>query len=282
MKITNCLFALVAGMLLLSSPAPAAENGDRVIFGGNLVVEEGVKVRDAVVIGGSVTVRGTVEHDAVAVGGSVLLQETARVGNSAVAVGGRVVRSSGSFVGGDVVEITRMAPFAGSPGGFWKFFLVLGLLAFIGFLALALLVTALFPRQVNTVASVIACMPWRAALWGAAGTVLVIPLAILLAVSVVGIALIPLEMALVFAAAVFGYIAAAALAGRKVLAAVRTQHSALIVETLLGVVLLALVGMVPVVGWLVTVVAFLLGFGGVLAALFDRKKPPSPECPPSK
>ena len=52
-------------------PVVSANAKDKVRIGGDVVVEEGTEVKDAVAVGGSVTVNGTVRDSAVAVGGSV-------------------------------------------------------------------------------------------------------------------------------------------------------------------------------------------------------------------
>ena len=69
-------------------PVVNANARDKVRIGGNVVVEEGTEVKDAVAVGGSVTVNGKVRQSAVAVGGSVVLGPNAVVGKDVVSIGG--------------------------------------------------------------------------------------------------------------------------------------------------------------------------------------------------
>ncbi len=77
---------------------------DAVVFGGPLTIK-GKVIGDATAIGGPVTVEGEVTGEVVAVGGSVTLEEGAEVLGGVVSVGGRVERAEGSRVAGEVVEV---------------------------------------------------------------------------------------------------------------------------------------------------------------------------------
>ena len=92
--------------------------GDRVQVGHSIVVEENEQVGDvvcigcsihmmgtcgdAVAIGGSITIEGTVKGDAVAVGGGIHLDESASVAGDVVTVGGGLSRHPNAAVKGDV------------------------------------------------------------------------------------------------------------------------------------------------------------------------------------
>ncbi len=63
-------FKLIAVILpIVLFPLVSANARDKVRIGGNVIVEEGTEVKDAVAVGGSVTVYGKVRKSAVAVGG---------------------------------------------------------------------------------------------------------------------------------------------------------------------------------------------------------------------
>lgn len=104
-------------------PLPEDKGSDRLVTGGDLVIEVGEVVHDVAVIGGEVTVRGIVTGDLSIVGGqatvapggrvggdlSVLggeavLEEGARVDGSIEIVGGALDRNDGAIVGGKVVQ----------------------------------------------------------------------------------------------------------------------------------------------------------------------------------
>ena len=89
-------FKLIAVILpIVLFPLVSANARDKVRIGGDVVVEEGTEVKDAVAVGGSVTVNGTVRDSAVAVGGSVILGPDAVVGKDVVSVGGAVKQAPG-------------------------------------------------------------------------------------------------------------------------------------------------------------------------------------------
>jgi hypothetical protein len=78
---------------------------------GDVTVEEGRVVKDAVAIMGSVTVLsgGRVMETAVAIGGDVHLKANARVEGDAVSIGGEILIEEGAGVGGNEVAIMSWA-----------------------------------------------------------------------------------------------------------------------------------------------------------------------------
>lgn len=79
---------------------------DIVQMGGDVTVDATTSVRgDAVALGGNMTVRGIVMGDAVAIGGSLILEPGSRVEGDAVSIGGRVKKSETASVGGEIVSI---------------------------------------------------------------------------------------------------------------------------------------------------------------------------------
>ena len=269
------VLALVFGFRSLAG----AEDRTIVKFWSDLVVEQAMRVRDAVVIGGHITVNGVVEHDVVAVGGSVMLGPESVVGRNVVSLGGAIDKSEGAEVQGDIVEVNIPALASGLTSVFrdnWQglrwAFQILALIAFIGFLALALLVIALLPKPVGLVSAAVENNTLKAALWGLLGMVMIVPLAIFLAVSVVGLVLMPLYGFLVACAFLAGYIAVAHLIGKKIMTALKRPDQPMLWETFLGLIVLWAIGWVPIVGWMVNGVAGLLGLGGVIACLISARK----------
>ena len=81
-------FILASLVALLALPAALRANNDRVMIGDDIYVGPGDDVADAVCIGCSIRVDGTVRGDAVAVGGSIVVN--GEVEKDVVAVGGRI------------------------------------------------------------------------------------------------------------------------------------------------------------------------------------------------
>lgn len=264
-------FFLLVGLPLAFLPVAGAKVRDIVKIGGDVVVKEGMTVGDAVAVGGDVTVNGVVEDNVVAVGGSVILGSKAVVGGNVVSVGGAIKKEEGARVRSDIVEVNipgvssviRTVSKGKWRGWSWAF----SIISFIGLLALALLIVAIIPKPFGLISATVQKNTLKVTLWGILGLVLIVPLAILLAISVVGIPLIPLEIILVSCAFLVGYIAVAQIIGRKVAAALKRPDLNILWGTFWGLITLWVIGWVPVLGWFVKAVASLLGFGGVIATL---------------
>ena len=273
----NKWFLIIAFSLPLAIFSPgSAEARNKVRIGGNVVVEEGTEVKDAVAVGGSVTVNGKVRDSAVAVGGSVTLGPRAVIGKDVVSIGGAVNQAQGSKIHGDVVElnipgVSSIIPFFledTASGWFWTFKII----SLLGFLALAVLLVALLQKPFDLITDNVQQNLGKVILWAVLGLVVLVPLAIFLAISVVGIPLIALEVFLAGIAFLVGYIAIAQLIGDKIAALMKRPALSVIWLTVMGLLVLWLIGWVPFLGSLVKAAVIVLGFGGVLATLFTSRK----------
>jgi len=195
---------LVVGLLLCFVTTVRAESSNVVKIGSDVTIEEGTKVHNVLAFGGQVTVDGVVENNIIAIGGSVVLTKTAVVSGDVFTLGGIIVRGRGAEVHGDITEINAddiSAAIANALSEEWEgwswIFAVVSISVFLGVLLLTILIVLLIPKPVRLVASAVKEKTFKVTIWGIIGLVLVVPLAVLLAVSVVGIVLIPLEMALV-------------------------------------------------------------------------------------
>lgn len=279
---------LVCGFLLLVLLPAHAQGANIVKFGRDVTIEEGTTVHNVLAIKGQVTVKGTVERHVVALGGSVVLGKTAVVGGKVVAVGGVIVVGSGAQVegsmteidGSDVAGMLETAMDEDWEGWSWLF-AVVSLMIFLCIVVLACLIVIFLPKPVNNISTAILANPFRVTVWGIAGLVLIMPLAVLLAVSVVGLVLVPLEFTLAAVAILIGFIAVAQLVGRKALTLVNKRSRRIILETMLGLVILWAIGWIPYVGWLVKVCAAVLGLGGVLITRFGLHEDPLRPLAPS-
>ncbi len=268
------LISVILSLVLF--PLPSANAKDRVRIGGDVIVEEGTEVNEAVAVGGSVTVYGKVKRSAVAVGGSITLGPNAEVGKDVVAVGGPVEQAQGSEIHGDIVEmnipgVSAIIPFlAEDTPSSWSWIVKIG--SFLGFLALAVLLVAVVPKPFNLISDNVRQHTGKIVLWGLLGLIVVIPLAIFLVISVIGIPLIALEAFLVGIAFLVGYIAIAQLIGDRIAALMGRSALNAIWLTTMGLFALWVIGWIPFLGSLVKAAAIVLGFGGVLATLFTSKK----------
>ena len=268
--LTIVLFAgLTSGLL--------ANDRSIIKIGSDVHIEKDMRVEDAVAVGGSVYVDGIVDGDAVAVGGTIHLGEESIIHGDAVTVGGTIEKAEGAMIYGTTVDVGSFdfenifagKHFFGGHRGIPKIFTIIPL---IGLFALVLLLSVLIPAELGTVASNIKNEPIIMFLWGMLGVILIVPLAVMLAISIIGIALIPLEVLAVFLASLIGYIAVAIIIGKKLLRALNKDNPSVILSAILGVLILWLVGLIPIFGSIVMVIAWIIGFGAVIIAVARRNK----------
>lgn len=266
---------LVFGLLL--GPAAAIASTETSIFkiGSDVTIEKGQKIHSVVTIGGQITVGGLVEKSVVAVGGSVVLTKTAVVKGNVVSLGGVIVIAKEAVVGGDLTEInssnlyeTLTTALSSEWEGWSWIFAVISLSIFLVILVLALLIAALLPKPVRIVSEAIHENTFKVILCGILGLVLIAPLALLLTISIVGIALIPLEVIVVVCSVLLGFIAVGRILGGKVLRLFKRPNPGIVRETFWGLLILWLIGWVPYIGWMVKAIAIVIGLGAVLITRF--------------
>ncbi len=131
--------------------------------------------------------------------------------------------------------------------------------------AVVVLVFLLFPLRMRVALDRVERHPGLAAATGALAFVAVVPVAFLLAISIVGIPLIVLEIAGLFAGVWIGTGALALLVGRRLCELVlpRSTPSPLL-ALMLGLVVVCAAEIVPIVGWIVTALVWLVGLGAAI------------------
>jgi hypothetical protein len=141
----------------------------------------------------------------------------------------------------------------------------------VGLIVLVALLVAFFTPQLGRISGVIERDIIKNFFWGLLIFILVIPITLALLISIIGIVLIPLWLLLVAAAVVFGYIAAGHLVGKRVLNALRIRNQSMMTETLTGVIILWLIGLIPLVGWLIQLIAHCCGLGAASLTRFGTR-----------
>ncbi len=267
--------------LLLIAAASTSQEGDQVSFGSDINIAESQTVprdavcmfcsirdngtvgRDLVAVFGSATVNGPVGRDATAVFGDVHLGGKAAVERDAVAVGGNLSKDAGATVGRDSTSMGFLPVHFGlSFSPFW---------AAGGLILVSLLLLILFPTQLGTTMVLIENRPFASFGLGCLGTLAGSFLMIFLAITVI---LIPVALAvgLVMAAAwAFGWAALALLVGRRLLDRANQQPNPLL-AVVAGGVLLGLISVVPVLGFLVALVAGSVALGAAGGSRFGTRR----------
>jgi hypothetical protein len=224
-------------------------------------------------------VEGTVENYVTAIGGSVVLANTAVVGGNVFCLGGIVVRGRGAEVRGSVTEINSndiSQAVTNALSEEWEgwswIFAIISMSIFLGILIITVVTVLLIPKPVRLISAAIKEKPFKVTAWGLGGLVLIVPLAVLLAISVVGIVLIPLEMTIVLCAVLVGFISVSQLVGQKLFSVLKRNDQSMMRETVWGLIILWLIGWIPYVGWMVKVCAIVLGLGAVLLTRFGTNQ----------
>jgi hypothetical protein len=251
---------------------------DRVVIGQSLRVAADEVVDKAVAVGGSLTILGHVRRDAVAVGGSVTLLPGARVEGDAVAIGGAVSVEEGATLEGDNVSlggtiptmagsVTRWAV-GGRPHVRSMFSFVSRLTRAVLLFAVALLVALAVPGHVSRVRAFLVSRPGLSSLGGLILLVGFLPLCALLAMTIIGIPLIPVAVMALVALLLFGFTVSARWLGEKM--PLLRENKTPLKAVALGGVVLVMVGLIPWIGTVAIVLAATVSAGATLLSRFGR------------
>jgi hypothetical protein len=247
---------------------------DVVALRGNVRMGAGSSARQVTAVLGSVELEpgATVDREVVAVGGNVHVSAGAHVGADAVSVGGEVSIDQGGNVEGQEVSVSvpGIAGLLGlaSPSPATSKGISAGLkigqaiAKFVVFFLLALLLRAVAPARLDRVTASLTRAPFRDVLYGLLGTIAMPVLTVLLAVTIVGILLIPVQVIAIIIAAILGYTALALLIGRAIPIGERRADG--VIQLAIGTGIVVLVSEIPFVGVLAMLSAWLLVFGAVL------------------
>jgi hypothetical protein len=260
---------------------------DVVAIGGSVRMTDGRVGRDVVAVGGGVLLTGSasVGRDASSTGGGVSVKDQASVGRGASAFGGRVSTDAGARVGtvaaggGHVLPRgPMMVPVRPARASFtgpdllslWTFGNLVPALAFV---LLSLLLLWVFPSQVAATGRLAAGRPVASFGLGCLGVVLVAALAVLFALTLVGVAVSALLLLGLVAAWVLGWTAIFVALGHRVIAAVRSGPGDELPALLVGGVLVSVLWVLPVVNVVVGVAGGCVAIGAALGSRFGTRVP---------
>jgi hypothetical protein len=201
-----------------------------------------------------------VEGDAVAIGGTVMVEDGATLEGDNVSLGGTVPTLIGSLTRSVVADRASVRAFFGTVARLARGVLLVGI---------ALLVVLAFPGPVTRVRAFLASRPGLSSLSGLAVLVGFAPLCALLAVTIIGIPLIPIAAMLLVAVLLFGITVAALWLGERV--PLLGENKTPLKAVALGAVILAVVGLVPWIGTLALFGAALVAAGATLLSRFGRR-----------
>ncbi len=198
-------------------------------------------------------------------------------------VDGRVIDDITEQVTGAVERTIREIGFIPHRTGHWPYYpqpftgfygsVARGVINMLIMFALAALTYTLFPAQVKRAGAAVSSKTGPVIGWGLLAVVLAIPLAILLAITLIGIPLIIVEVAVFAAAAILGYAGIVRLVGDKIIASASGKKVNPLAAIAIGVLVIGLTAMIPIIGALVSLAVYTMAVGAALVTRFGSTGP---------
>ncbi|WP_377473391.1 MAG: hypothetical protein P2A85_14940 [Microcoleus anatoxicus] len=285
MKWQQLILAFIATICLIFAGNALAQtdininNTNLIRFGGSVTVPENQVVENALAFGGSVTVssKGKVLDTAIAFGGDVLLKQGARVEGDAYSFGGKIIQEPGAIVGGERATFSdRHGMMYGSDRGRSSFFVhyffsaIFRACSAVVAAILGLIILHTSPQFLPSLATKLRQHPGLTALWGIGAIVSFVFAGVFLALTLIGIPLIPLLSLTGVMTALVGSLGVALFVGQ---ALVSKGDRSLQQQFLIGLAILTVLTLIPFFGGLVVCLVNLFGLGALLLWQFGREKP---------
>jgi len=294
MKRTLRIFVMLApaalGLVLLAAPAPAAakQGNDLVSFGNDVVVREGQEVMgDLVVFGGNAKVYGHVDGDAAVMGGDLYIAPSGEVDGSTVAFGGSVDNESSSSNSGSGRHHTHVNPVPavpvpavpivpdntdnvndnGPPTAWYTLLAILGILSLLAF--------AVAPGTVRMLRDELVRRPVVGTVIGFTWPFLLVVVMIALAITVIGIVLMPAVVVAVVVAYLVGRATVAQLLGRRLFDVANSVEPSPLATAALGLVIITVVeALLPLwMGIVLEACVSCVAMGAAMLPLFHPRQP---------
>jgi uncharacterized RDD family membrane protein YckC len=249
---------------------------------------------NVVAVGGDVDLQGSADGDVVAVFGNVHAASNAVAGGNVVSVGGEVVRESGAKLFGAVQHTAITLPYMGNMAWFSKWLSVCvarlrPLSLQVGwvwpvagtFFLLYLLIAAAFPQAVRPCVEALHTRPMTTLAVGIFGQLGILIVSALLAITVIGLPVIPFLLVAVVVAFIVGKVAIFERIGCGVGESVGLKAlQQPILGFVLGAAIITLLYTVPILGFLTFLFISAWGFGAATTAAFVRLRGEVPPKPP--
>lgn len=252
---------VATGDLTLS--APVTRNA--LVAAGSVTADRGAAVgRDLTASAGNITVGSRIGRNLQVSTGNLTLTDNARVGGDLLAQTSSPSIAAGAVIAGRRQISQAERPHAGRGAAGWVLW---QLLSGLGLLLAGLLFVAVAPHLTEQAEVALRTRPWASLLAGLVVLLIGGPLFILLLLTIIGIPLAFIWLALYFTAIFLSPIFLAILVGRLVW---RHPSGNLFTALLIGIALFILVRLIPILGFLVTLAAMLFGLGAVVLVLQAR------------
>jgi cytoskeletal protein CcmA (bactofilin family) len=251
--------------------------GEVVAFGANVVLAG--RYHDKVLAGGSnVTLSGTFDGDVEVGGARVTVARTALIKGNLIHATADLNLQQGSQIMGEVVQKQVMVKkervekwerrglLALFPLGIFFWLISLAALIIVGVIINYLL----FPKKTEAIIATISKSPWKS-LWFGLIFLVVVPVAIIIAfITVVGVPA-GIIAGLLYGIAIYiSRIYIGVWIGRKVLGYInKSMTTAFFWPLVVGVIIIALISLIPVVGWLFRLFILLISLGALWTVMWQ-------------
>ncbi len=251
-------------------------NNDNIIrVGGDVTVAANKVVENAQAIGGDVTIEegARVRQTAIAIDGDVILQKNARVDGDAYAVGGKVITEQGAIIAGSSGTLSGWGVYGAKRRGINSFLVryffgsAFHIFKIIVGAIVGILIIKWRPNFLPNLANTLNQYPLQSGLWGLGGLISIIVVIILLTVTLIGIPLLPLVGLMTYVAVILGTLGVALWLGEK---SMKEREKSPTQQFIAGMLILALIGLIPLLGGLMMSVVNIFGFGALLFWLLNN------------
>lgn len=285
-----CLLVLALGFVPLYGQQSFLLKND-------IIVEEGEIQENVFTIGGSIHIKGKVNETAAAIGGTIIiegevgetvlgigseiiLKPSARVRGDVVSLGGKLEKMAGTVIEGDTIyfktdeglrQILREGLLGRTGISLLPLLVIFRLImAFIWFI-LAIVLIAIFPRQIPYASSQIRAAFWPVFATGVVSIIIFTGLVVfsaLLSLALIGL---PILLSLIIIGVIikiFGQVVLFYFFGENIHKAFSKKHASPLLAITLGFILITVIGLIPVFGALFSLFLSVIGWGAVLRTKF--------------
>lgn len=272
-------------------------HGQGFIFKKDIVVEEGEtqdnvmswggeiqikgNVTDSVInFGGTIIVEGRVGETIVGFGSEIILRSTARIEGDVISLGGTLARDPGSTIEGDTIYFStsdEVAKFLkeGMVGvlGFslLPLMLIFKLITLVIWFILAIILVAIFPKQISFASDQIQKSFWPIFGTGILSIVIftgLIIFSVFLSFILIGIPILLALIAVGVVIKIFGRVVVFYFMGDWIFRAFGGKKTSVLIAVFLGLFLFGLIGFIPVIGSVLSFVLSVIGWGVVIRTKF--------------
>lgn len=177
--------------------------------------------------------------------------------------------SDGAHVGGEIVNIYKssLKDELSGPGAIWILTMVHVVYIWV-YIAITVVLAAIFPSQLGTVAEASFSRPGMSILLGFVLWLLVLPVALLLVMTCIGIVLIPVQIILLATTAILGRASISAALGKKIGEIAHRPVASIVGAAALGALVIGLIRAIPILGPVIVFILTTMGVGAVVITGF--------------